>query len=1271
MNNCKYLQIIERPLDSAQQEVCFTNQNSVIAAGAGSGKTQVLATRFAYLVISEKIKVSEILTLTFTDKAASEMYQRIYSTLKYFADYKTKSDEELLDFFAKKRGIQKPTEKQIKEFREGEKDLTEDKKLLAKKALLDFSNAHIQTLDSYCGSIVRLCSNRYGFRPDFSVGSADSKRRIKNLALSYVLNNGDKEGIKNFCEPGAIEKFSNDVLAKKIIAHTSIASPQNYFIEKFQNQKKEIKKIWNKILCGKGPVLPDYGEPSLKEKMDELKDKFKEFNSIFDQSKPYYKMIENLLLKYKQADIDYDRYAFCENDSIESKKEYALKLKEFLDAVANCNGKTAGYKKDFTPYFSAIQNSVPIYLSIVSFILDVEILEDTTKHFDNFLSIVNKEKRQTGMLSFSDVTELALKILIENEDIRNQEKNAYKKIMIDEFQDNNAKNRDFLYLLSLKKGEYESENGNCIIPVDSTDPESLHNLLIKRDKTGQITDDKRDPDKLFFVGDEKQSIYKFKGADVSVFNELTKENSIVNMSFNYRSKPELLSAFNIFFKNNNGIFPYYSEESKNDYEAYYINDALKNGPDGIEELPELTHENVPIHIRLLDTSAISSETEESPFLPKVEQEAYFTAKTIYETAKKEFGNLPLNEWRWDDFAILDSTRTHRGKFTKYLRLFNIPFEVDMNKNIFEDGVINDFYNFLRLCVYPSDEKACAGYLCSPLCGISESSLETVLSYLINVKERYSPDCKPFSLLNKDFDKEIKSMISESEFNKFSAGRQFYEIMKEPVLRQEITKTLTYLWHYQGYKYETYINNSTKLSSEHFDLLFEIARAADSDGKTVSWFIDELDNLQSFYSSSDSDLEAGDTSYPIERNHAVKIMTIHKSKGLQFKHVFIWGCVGASASGDGSTFQFTEKDGLTMKCPASGYNYFSIRNNALEKKLELAEFRRLIYVAVTRAINDVYILGSWNKKIGSSEIGNIFSNIILMNYDAAELDGTNPVYKPGTSFDFMHIPPQTYSVTTGMNSNQIDPKVTLLQNIEKNLSSENENPVLQTLKVYEKVAPSHLEENENLITAKSAYSETDLYKDLSKMLFKYNPEKNNEKESDEDSLFEENEEYLNDKIFKSTDYGTMVHDFLCKMILGVDINNYVPEEKMFKNLTEKDRDFVLNQCRKMCLEFSKSAIYEQIKKSIEGKLFYKAEYEFKMFYDLKMIRGSIDLIFENPDGTYTLLDYKTDREIIPEKHYKQQNCYRIAAEDLIPHKGKINCFLYYLRFNKLIEITDNI
>ena len=72
----KYLGILDKLLDDAQQNVCFETKNSVVAAGAGSGKTQVLATRFAWLVISKKVRASEILTLTFTNKAAAEMYPK-------------------------------------------------------------------------------------------------------------------------------------------------------------------------------------------------------------------------------------------------------------------------------------------------------------------------------------------------------------------------------------------------------------------------------------------------------------------------------------------------------------------------------------------------------------------------------------------------------------------------------------------------------------------------------------------------------------------------------------------------------------------------------------------------------------------------------------------------------------------------------------------------------------------------------------------------------------------------------------------------------------------------------------------------------------------------------------------------------------------------------------------------------------------------------------------------------------------------------------------
>ena len=100
-----YLDILDKKLDKSQRAACCRGLNTVVAAGAGSGKTQVLATRFAWLVMSCNIKVEEILALTFTKKAASEIYQRIYKTLGQFAanaqtppEEKARAKQALKDF---------------------------------------------------------------------------------------------------------------------------------------------------------------------------------------------------------------------------------------------------------------------------------------------------------------------------------------------------------------------------------------------------------------------------------------------------------------------------------------------------------------------------------------------------------------------------------------------------------------------------------------------------------------------------------------------------------------------------------------------------------------------------------------------------------------------------------------------------------------------------------------------------------------------------------------------------------------------------------------------------------------------------------------------------------------------------------------------------------------------------------------------------------------------------------------------------------------------
>ena len=207
-------------------------------------------------------------------------------------------------------------------------------------------------------------------------------------------------------------------------------------------------------------------------------------------------------------------------------------------------------------YFEAIKE---IIQSLVDFAKYYEASKQMFTLMDLFLQQINSRKKKNGTLSFKDVQELALKTLREQKDILKQQQSQIKKIMIDEFQDNNQKNKELLDLIA----------------GDSTE-------------------------KLFFVGDEKQSIYKFRGADVSVFNDLknnlkghNEEKVLHEMNNNYRSDKELLKAFNELFGDDNrgicndtttspSLFHFENYPNVPDYEATYLkkNYATKPGKDG-------------------------------------------------------------------------------------------------------------------------------------------------------------------------------------------------------------------------------------------------------------------------------------------------------------------------------------------------------------------------------------------------------------------------------------------------------------------------------------------------------------------------------------------------------------------------------------------------------------------------------------------------------------------------------------------------------------------
>ncbi|MCF0241537.1 MAG: UvrD-helicase domain-containing protein [Treponema sp.] len=1184
--NLEYLNLLKRKLDEQQMLALTAPGNVIVAAGAGSGKTQVLATRFAYLVMSFGIKADRILTLTFTKKAASEMYQRIYKTLEFFANHPEVPDVE------KKR---------------------------AQEAIADFAKVHIQTLDSYNASVLKQCASRYGIRPDFTQGDMENG----NLALEYVMKNRDSDVVhylvneKNF---GNLQEIACDI-QKEIMLRSSLASDPDNFEKLCRLKKEGCIKMWN-------------------ENIPKLLSLINEFNKTYDLSFGYSRTMEENKLKIDNLEEyikilpdDFSSY----NSSLYS--EIADNLGNFKLSTQYLKGNDEDLKF-IVQQFRGQDNpnaSVPVMLMSAAYLRDFDSFLSYSKFLDAFMKEVNKEKRSSGSLSFSDISEMALKALMEQEDLRTQEQNAYDRIMIDEFQDNNSKNRNLLFLLSGKPGLKPEE--------------------ILRGRENLM------PDKLFFVGDDKQSIYKFRGADVSVFKQLGEDLNTepVNMVFNYRSTEYLLDSFNQIFGgfNNLGervkdfpeaVFPETVEQEKT-FEATFTGNQISKRNMEVLERSEKTFKNSPVHFCVYDNefppdceeiakivSPYQRELEKlgkastfedalkNAFISNVDQQCFYVANEIANRIKESDGNLS-----YSDFAILDRSRGMRKTLVKYLSYFDIPYNLDAQTDIFGSAPVNDIYNLLRLCVYPSDRKSLASFLCSPFAGLSVNDVEIIFSNDFELGKRQDQIIEI-----------IRQYLSVDKFELFMKALDLFEKIKKEATGNLLAETISNLWYQYGYRYETLWHKSFYVESENYDLLFELARKCDTDGVSLSYFIDQMEALQSEY--TDSDLDVKEISYPKEIGNAVEVMTIHKSKGLQFKYVFI---MGVSKDGKGD---YSEKDEqVTVETPFGD-------SSSVETEKAKAEFRRLVYVALTRAEKEAWvIIDAYNN------VNSIMMKLLKAYYPEME---KNPAYslgeftmKDGAPFDYMSIMPVDRN-TIKNGRKDVRPAILSVKhdfiNKNKNIFDDVEIITLDSqIEPNPVVAPSTLEKK--IEDAGSAINLGDSLVPELKILMPKLMEKN----------------------FNSAHFGTFAHAFMESYVRDSENVLHNLPARAFRNLwdfnkTEEENfknplcEQMISVCMKMCKAFEESVFAKELKTSSKKH----PEYSFIARQNDCIVNGTIDLCYERQDGKVVVVDYKTDEEIHPDIYYPQLTCYKDAAAELYGvEKSEVECYLFYLRYGQAVNVTD--
>lgn len=1197
-------------LNQEQQAAVTCNTNTVTTAGAGAGKTFVLARRYSYLVCIKKYKVSEILTLTFTRKATAEMYSRIYKTLVEIAD-RFESPE-------------------------------------ARQAVADFHGARIQTLDSYCSSIIKNAVNYYGIKPDFAIDNQQAKSMAQQQALPFVLDHRHDPTIQRMATTtySRLDTLAEELFAKTITNYSSLANP----IDFSQQLERQLRHAAREFLIK---------AHQLEEQIIELEAIIRDLDKISGTFLP--KLIAALGL-YRKIDWDFSFLSDWETETglqQEILPNQQESLAQFCAAAKKISGLNlqGQQNKPWTSIIKLLRESVqPALNPLANFLCLKQDVLQVARLLDEFQQQYNKSKRQAGILTFTDAAQLALEILRNQKEVRQAEKECYKAIMIDEFQDDNLLQKELLYFLA--------EKSDC------------HN-------TPSVPVEDLDSGKLFFVGDEKQSIYKFRGADVSVIRKLAKElgntdstpssqeqtGGTLSLSYNYRSHPTLIAAFNTIF----GGLPYGpegqdhlhpqaifmpDEEATPEYEATYRKVLAGKKIEG-ESQQDATRHRVHLCLyRKPDKAALPKDISMKYLLPDDHCEAFFVAKKIKELIQQ--GRNP------SDIAILFATTTKQHLYEKYLKLQSIPYTAESTVGFFQDAPTNDLLSFLTLCLYPSNQTAYSTLLRSPLVGISAGGLERLMAGSVNgAGAQGTPQI---------FNQEDSYLLStEEEKKSFIQACQTYHQLAPQALTMPIAQLVSHLWYNLGYRYKILEQDQALQYAPLYDKFFHLAAQADTSGTSLATFV------QSLQDQVDNQGKFDDIDIPLEQKQGVQLMTIHKSKGLEFPVVFLVNSNGQPKTNKNDASVYTHSQwGITLNLPTlpqfvgktTTSNFFYQDAKEEDTQKDRAELRRVLYVALTRAEDEVYITacpGSLDKdnpsKLKLSESSNTMFKLLVPQINCNATLEEKIILDPHSPFDAEWIPFVT----------QQD-----IENLKTSASQQEEETFSHTpspKEVAQMLAPLYqgkailpeVEENPYRSPSHLAPHSPEYWQDPDNSTA---PENSSAPGKEASQAYSEITQLVTSTTkadgtpaFTYADFGSCAH-----LYLEATLNNQQPQipTRYLQHLSPTHQQKLHQLCSTMTANFLNSPTGEAVKQAS----WRKTEFTFKLRLEDYIINGSMDLIYQDQQGQLHIVDYKTDQQQQPELYYPQQAAYRKAAAAIfrVP-EDTITCSLYYLRTGTVVDITQ--
>lgn len=778
--------------------------NIIVSAGAGSGKTAVLTER-----VIEKIKkgihINELLILTFTKAAASEMKDRIRDKLSKDISYR------------------------------------EELNLL--------NSSYITTFDSFALSVVKKYHYLLNIPKNVSI-SDDAIVRIKHNQIIdeiferlYSENNQDfKKLVDKYC-------VKNDKLLRDLIS--KIALKIDGFIDKYEYIDNIVNEFYKDENIDK--IIDEFYQ-ILEEKKKFVKFELDNMRYYFDSN--YMSRVEESIINIMNADVR-DLYLFTKvtlpnaprgSDDEAKKSKNALKLA--LDELL----KFSSYGN-----IDKIKDNIISNKKIVLVILDI---------IKIYINMMREYKSQEQIYTFNDISMLAIKIVSEYRDARDELKHSFKEIMIDEYQDTNDVQDTFI--------SYIEDNN------------------------------------VYMVGDVKQSIYRFRGSNPDIFKDKYQRYSVnnggikIDLINNFRSRNEVLDNINKIF----ALIMDYDIGGANYKESHEMVYGNKNYDE--EKVKNFKY----------DIDILEYKNDKESGYSDIELEIFTIANDIKNKINSHMKifdkkTSKLRDISYNDFVIICDRSKYFNEFKRIFEYLELPLSILKDDNLSSSIDIVIIRNIIDFIIRINNNDFGIEY--------KYDLLSIARSFLYELDDKY--------LFNIISNNRLKDNVIYEELSKISSINS-----KTSAMIFEEILNLTDFYN-KLYKIGDYENINVRLKS-----IYEIANNLSNIGYDLIGFRDYLDNI------IENGIDIKYNGYS-SNSESIKILTIHKSKGLEYPI-----CYFADLD-----HKFNLKDANEMFVVSKKYGL--IVSNKLEDttdsilrevfkndyiKEEISEKIRLFYVALTRA-----------------------------------------------------------------------------------------------------------------------------------------------------------------------------------------------------------------------------------------------------------------------------------------------------------------------------------